>query len=99
MDHVKAAEKYLAGHKPDGVHPDVAAAMHRFENAEGDVARAAHAEALTGMVELLGDAASVAPEADPRLSFVEGQRASAKRPAAKKAPAKKAAAKRSRSRS
>lgn len=98
MDHIKAAEKFVSSHKADGVHPEVAAAMRRFETAQGDVARAAHAESLTNMVTLMGDAADVAPEPDERLSFVEGQRAAAKpaRPA-RKSTAEKAAGGRSRS--
>lgn len=93
MDHVKAAEKYVAGHEPGDVHPDVAAAMHRFSTAQdredGDAAVQAHAQDLLDMVSSLGDG-NVAPEPDSRLEQHLHR-------GAKKAAAKKAAARRSRS--
>lgn len=89
MDHVKAAKAYVAGHKPGDVHPDVAAAMHRFETAQGDTAEAAHAKALVDMVELVGDDYA-APEPAEKP-------APARRKPAKKSTARKAAGGRSRS--
>lgn len=90
MNHVKAAKAYVAGHKPGDVHPDVAAAMHRFETAQGDTAEAAHAKALVDMVELVGDDyAAPEPAAKPAPRRT--------RRAAKKSTARKAAGGRSRS--
>lgn len=98
-DHVKAAGKYVAGHEPGDVHPDVAQAMHRFETArdrdEGDVAVAAHAESLMDMVASLGDA-NVAPEPDPRHAFMHESKPKPARRPAKKSAARKSAGSRSR---
>lgn len=92
-DHVKDAKAYVDGHKPGDVHPDVAAAMHRFTTAQesgSEVAVHAHARALVDMVALVGDD-YVAPEPAPV------KRAAPARKPAKKSTARKAAGGRSRS--
>src|SRR5690349_3233550 len=93
-DLVKDAAAYVKGHKPDDVHPDVAARMAGFTRAQdkrpGGAAELAEARALLDAVRTLGDG-NVPPTADD--SEVRRPRP-AKRAAAKKATAKKATARR-----
>ena len=99
-DYAKDARKYVGSHKAADVHPEVPAAMHRFDTADkadaGDAALAAHGRALMDMVESLGD--DNAPEdPDPRYAWARGDADTGRRPAAKKSAAKRAAGGRSRS--
>jgi hypothetical protein len=89
---ITRAEKYVGGHKPADVHPDVASRMVAFERAKDRGATPlqvqAHARSLMQLVDAIAGA-----------EVEEVETVTRPRATAKKAPAKRAAAKKSAARS